>query len=128
MSRAVNSNSNKLHWCQTTFDIHQYCTLTAKYKRTHFQLTRVPCLQCFDTVGWQEGHPDCKKTEWWGAGMVICLQQDADMAQLMPSHSLFLASVKSRLVLPFWYRLTRVVPDKGPLNGGECIVITVPNK
>jgi len=25
-------------------------------------------------------------------------------------HSLSLASVKSRLVLPFWYRLTRVVP------------------
>jgi len=24
-------------------------------------------------VGWQEGHPACKKTEWWGAGMVICL-------------------------------------------------------
>jgi len=19
-------------------------------------------------VGWQEGHPACKKTEWWGAG------------------------------------------------------------
>jgi len=37
-------------------------------------------------VGWQEGHPACKKTEWWGAGMVICLLQDADlhMAQLMP--------------------------------------------
>ena len=32
-------------------------------------------------------------------------------------HSLSLASVKSRLVLPFWYRLTWVVPDKGPLNG-----------
>ena len=31
-------------------------------------------------------------------------------------HSLSLASVKSRLVLPFWYRPTRVVPDKGPLN------------
>jgi len=31
-------------------------------------------------------------------------------------HSLSLASVKSRLVLPFWYRLTQVVPDKGPLN------------
>jgi len=28
-------------------------------------------------------------------------------------HSLSLASVKSRLVLPFWYRLTRVVPEKG---------------
>ena len=32
-------------------------------------------------------------------------------------HSLFLASVKSRLVLPFWYRLTWVVPEKEPLNG-----------
>jgi len=37
-------------------------------------------------VGQQEGHPACKKTEWWGAGMVICLERDADlpMAQLMP--------------------------------------------
>ena len=33
-------------------------------------------------------------------------------------HSLSLASVKSRLVLPFWYRLTWVVPDK---NGGVCV-------
>ena len=32
-------------------------------------------------------------------------------------HSLSLASVKSRLVLPFWYRPTWVVPEKGPLNG-----------
>ena len=31
-------------------------------------------------------------------------------------HSLSLATVKSRLVLPLWYRLTRVVPEKGPLN------------
>jgi len=37
-------------------------------------------------------------------------------------HSLSLASVKSRLVLPFWYRLTRVVPYKGPLNGCVCVV------
>ena len=37
-------------------------------------------------------------------------------------HSLSLASVKSRLVLPFWYRLTRVVPEKGPLNGCVCVL------
>ena len=37
-------------------------------------------------------------------------------------HSLSLASVKSRLVSPFWYRLTWVVPDKGPLNGCVCIL------
>ena len=37
-------------------------------------------------VGRQEGLPSCKKTEWWGAGVVICLERDADlhMAQLMP--------------------------------------------
>ena len=37
-------------------------------------------------VGRQEGHPACKKTEWWGTGMVICLERGADlhMAQLMP--------------------------------------------
>jgi len=37
-------------------------------------------------VGWQEGHPAGKKTEQWGTGMVICLEQGADlhMAQLMP--------------------------------------------
>ena len=37
-------------------------------------------------VGQQEGHPACKKTEWWGAGVVICLEPGADlhMAQLMP--------------------------------------------
>ena len=40
-------------------------------------------------------------------------------------HSLSLASVKSRLVLPFWYRLTRVVPQKGPLNGCMCVCVCV---
>ena len=37
-------------------------------------------------VGQQEGHPACKKTEWWGAGVVFCLEWGADlhMAQLMP--------------------------------------------
>jgi len=37
-------------------------------------------------VGWQEGHLACKKTEWWGAGVVICMERGAElhMAQLMP--------------------------------------------
>jgi len=37
-------------------------------------------------VGRQERHQACKKIEWWGAGMVICLERGADlyMAQLMP--------------------------------------------
>ena len=40
-------------------------------------------------------------------------------------HSLSLASVKSRLVLPFWYRPTRVVQEKGPLNGCMCVSFTI---
>jgi len=37
-------------------------------------------------VGWKEGHLACKKLEWWGAGMVVCLERVADlyMVQLMP--------------------------------------------
>jgi len=37
-------------------------------------------------VGRQEGHPACKKLEWWGTGVVICLELGAElhMAQLMP--------------------------------------------
>jgi len=51
--------------------------------------------------------------------MVVCLEWGADlhMAQLTPLP--FTASCFSKIqkVLPFWYRLTCVVPDKGPLNG-----------
>jgi len=28
-------------------------------------------------VGWLEGHPACTELEWWGSGMVICLERDA---------------------------------------------------
>jgi len=71
-------------------------------------------------VGRQEGHPACKKLEWWGAGVVICLERDANlhMAQLMP----LLRTVSCfRLVLPFWYWLTQVVLEKEPLNGCVCM-------
>ena len=30
-------------------------------------------------VGRQEGHPACKKTEWWVASVVICLERGADL-------------------------------------------------
>ena len=45
-------------------------------------------LQCFDAVGWaaRRALGLNKKTEWWGAGVVVCLGRGADlhMAQLMP--------------------------------------------
>jgi len=74
-------------------------------------------------IEWQEGHPACKKTEWWGAGVVICLERGADlhMAQLMPLPHTVSCFSKIQMGLPFWYRLTRAVPDNGPLNGCVCV-------
>jgi len=55
-------------------------------------------------VGQQEGHLACKKTEWWGAGVVICLERGADlhMVQLMPLPLSVSCFSKIQIVLPFW--------------------------
>ena len=57
--------------------------------------------------------------------MVIYLERGADlhMSQLMPLP--LTVSVKSRLVLPFWYWLTRVVLEKGLLNGCVCVLLVI---
>ena len=64
---------------------------------------------------------------WWGFGIngiswTICKQSAPRSRQITtptPHHiSQFLqASVKCRLVLPFWYRLSQDVLKKRPLNG-----------
>jgi len=57
-------------------------------------------------VGWQEGHPACKKTKWWGAGVVICLERGADlhMAHQMTLPLTVPCFSKIQIFLPFWYR------------------------
>jgi len=77
-------------------------------------------------VGRQEGHPACKKLS---GGLLAWLSVWSKVQTcIWPSwchcHSLSFASVKSRLVLPIWYRLTRVVPEKGPLNGCVCVCVS----
>ena len=54
-------------------------------------------------VARQEGHPAGKKTEWWGAGVVICLEQGADlhMAQLMPLPLTVSCSIKTQICFTF---------------------------
>ena len=73
-------------------------------------------------VWWQEGHPACKKTEWWGSGVVICLERGADlhMAQLMPLPLTVSCFSKIQIGFTFWYRLTWVVTEKGPLHVCVC--------
>jgi len=72
-------------------------------------------------VGWQEGHPTCKKLS---GGMLAWLSVWSEVhtciwPSLCHCYSLSLASVKSRLV---YLSLSRVVPEKGPLNG--CVTCT----
>jgi len=54
-------------------------------------------------VGQQEGHPACKKTEWWGAGVVISLERGADlpMAQVMPLPLIVSCSSKIQIGFTF---------------------------
>ena len=77
-------------------------------------------------VGLQEAHPACKKQS---GGVLAWLSVWSEVQTcIWPSwchcHSLSLASVESRLLLPFWYWLTQVVPDKGPLNR-VCVCVCV---
>ena len=78
-------------------------------------------------VGRQEGHPAFKKP----SGEVLAWLSVWSEVQtcIWPSwchcRSLSLALVKSRLVLLFWYRLTRVVPEKGQLNVCVCVCVCV---
>ena len=56
--------------------------------------------------------------------MVICLELGADlhMAQLMPLPLTVFCFSKMQIgFLPFWYQFTRVVLEKGPLNG--CVYV-----
>jgi len=74
-------------------------------------------------IGRQEEHPACKNLSGRVlAWLSVCSEvQTCIWLSWYHCHSLSLASVKSRLVLPFWYRLTQVVSDKGPLNGCVCM-------
>ena len=85
------------------------------------------CLKCFDAVGSVAGK-GIRPVKRLSDGMLAWLSVWSEVqTYIWPSwchcHSLSLASVKSRLVFPFWYRLTRVVPDKGPLNVCVCVCV-----
>jgi len=55
--------------------------------------------------------------------VVVCLERgaDLDMTQLMPLPLTVSCFSKILIGLPFWYRLTRLVPEKGSLNGCVCV-------
>jgi len=73
----------------------------------------------------QEGHPACKKTEWWGAGVVICLQRGADlhMAQLMPLPLTVSCFINIQIGFTFLVPAYLGSPGKGPLNVCVCACV-----
>jgi len=71
------------------------------------------------SVGWQEWHQ-----EWWGAGVVICQEQGADLhiAQLMPLPLTVSCFSKIQIGFTFPVPAHPGVLDKGPFNGCVCAV------
>jgi len=74
-------------------------------------------------VGWQEGHTACKNYEWWGAGVVICLEQAVDLAQLMPLPLTVSCFSKIQIGFTFVVLAYPGSPGKGPLNVCACVCV-----
>ena len=68
---------------------YQYSAFKRYYSNQHFSQfylqDRMPSVLCRCWLGGRKGIRPVK-TEWWGTGVVICLERGADlhMAQLMP--------------------------------------------
>ena len=106
------------HWRHCSINHICHCQFL-KFKSA----SKFPFSALMPVVGWQEGHPACKKLS---GGVLAWLSVWSEVQTcIWPSwrhcHSLSLASVKCRLVLPFWYRRTQAVLEKGPLNGCVCV-------
>jgi len=54
-------------------------------------------------VGRQEGHPACKKTQRWGAGVVICLERGADLHMVQWILLLLTVSCFSKIQIGFTF-------------------------
>ena len=74
-SSVICASSTVLDWILAMYKFYCYCYY---YCLSFSALTLL--------VGWQEGHPACKKLEWWG--MVIWLERGADLH--MAHHCLLL--------------------------------------
>ena len=69
-------------------------------------------------VGRQEGHLACKN---WAVGCWCGYLSGARCRQQIPLPLTVSCFSKIQTGLPFWYRPTQVVPEKGPLNGCVCV-------
>ena len=68
-------------------------------------------------------HPACKKTDWRGAGVAICLERGADlhMAQLMPLPLTVSCFIRIQIGFTFLVPAHPGSPGQRPLNGCVCV-------
>jgi len=73
-------------------------------------------------LGGRKGIRPVKK-QWWSAGVVVCLEQGADlhMAKLMPLPLTVSCFSKIQIGFTFLVPAHLAVPEKGPLNGCLCV-------
>ena len=66
-------------------------------------------------------------TEWWGAGVFICLERGADlhMAQLMPLPLTVSCFSEIQIGFTFLVPAHPGSPGQGPLNGCVCVCVCV---
>jgi len=94
---------------QHTYCQHSYFQHLSTWKLFLFAFGAFTLL-----VGRQEGHPACKKTEWWGAGVVVYLEQGADLLMPLP----LTVSCFSKIQIGFTFLVPAHLgsPEQGPLN------------
>ena len=121
------ANAGVLLNTSTSFIVH--CAVARSvFSRTYTYVFTLMCillsvLWCCWLIG-RKGIQPVKTLEWWGAGVVICLEQGADlhMAQLMPLP--FTVSCFTKIQIGFTFLVPAYLgsPRKGPLNGCVCVM------
>jgi len=98
-------------------------------KRSAFSLLIWKHMPQMITIMWHWFEPHKKSWRCTGRAKISCMSSNhhssaavQDMAQWMPLPLTVSCFNEMWIGLPFWCRITRVVLDKGPLNGCVCVL------
>jgi len=94
----------------------------ATFTISQLMALRLLSVLCRCWLGGRKGIRPVKKLEWWGAGVVICLERGADlhMAQLMPQPLTVSCFSKTQIGFTFLVLAHLGSPGKRAVNGCVC--------